>query len=599
MKPNFFSRITSAITSPILRELPFFVAFILLIGTDTFRAIHSQIVKPDPNVGVLNLVGQFSFVVMMAYIFTVIVASVGKRWLKIVFYIVIVALFTISTFLFQNFGMTIKPYNLTLLLESNGREASEFFRMFVLSKGSIATYCLLSFVIAAIVLAESAYRKKVGSHPQLDFEYNLPIAITVLCLLGLGLYASTSFIRLLRCETPDDYYLFSKNDAVTLSDPISRITQSSYALHLASREMKTAVESTRQMDRNVSMGSPDSINVVLVIGESFNKWHSNLYGYPLNTMPKLSREAAEGRLTVFDDAVCNFALTSPSMKNMLCCNSIADGESWSKSPYFPALFKAAGFQVFLWDNQKDVDPSSFFSFALNSFLYNDEILERSYTAVNEHSYPYDYSLIENFKKTAARSTHNLMVFHLLGQHYDAKGRYPKVPQFMHFTADSIHRTEPYLTDKMREDIAHYDNATLYNDHVVNSIIDLFRDQNTVLVYLSDHGEEIYDYNASRARDYTGLNDNWMKYVHEVPFFIWCSDKYAATHPTTIEAVRRAAHQPFTTDNLCQLMFDLGQLHTSYYKADRDPLSSQFKPRKRVVEGMEDQVRGDFDEIRKR
>jgi hypothetical protein len=47
------------------------------------------------------------------------------------------------------------------------------------------------------------------------------------------------------------------------------------------------------------------------------------------------------------------------------------------------------------------------------------------------------------------------------------------------------------------------------------------------------------------------------------------------------------------------MFDLGQLHTSYYKADRDPLSSQFKPRKRVVEGMEDQVRGDFDEIRKR
>ena len=68
-------------------------------------------------------------------------------------------------------------------------------------------------------------------------------------------------------------------------------------------------------------------------------------------------------------------------------------------------------------------------------------------------------------------------------------------------ADSIRfRKESWLTEEMRDDIAHYDNATRYNDHVLEQIIRLYEGQRTVVVYLSDHGEEVYDYRASSGRD---------------------------------------------------------------------------------------------------
>ena len=43
----------------------------------------------------------------------------------------------------------------------------------------------------------------------------------------------------------------------------------------------------------------DSVDVVFVIGESFIKWHSSLYGYRLPTSPVLDEELRRGRLAVF------------------------------------------------------------------------------------------------------------------------------------------------------------------------------------------------------------------------------------------------------------------------------------------------------------
>ncbi len=191
------------------------------------------------------------------------------------------------------------------------------------------------------------------------------------------------------------------------------------------------------------------------------------------------------------------------------------------------------------------------------------------------------------------------MFHLLGQHFIAGDRYPHVEQFERFNADSITLSAPYLTREKKEYIAQYDNATLYNDYVLKRIFDLFRNQNAVVVHLSDHGEENYDYRDSMARYYTEMDDQWLKYVHEVPFVVWCSNPFIATHPDMVRQIATATHRPFTTDNLCHLLFHLGGLQTSYYKAERDIISDQFKPYRRIVEGKNDYLRVDFDSIRKR
>lgn len=43
-------------------------------------------------------------------------------------------------------------------------------------------------------------------------------------------------------------------------------------------------------ENGVASCSEDSINVVFVLGESFIKAHSSLYGYPLKTMPNMEKE---------------------------------------------------------------------------------------------------------------------------------------------------------------------------------------------------------------------------------------------------------------------------------------------------------------------
>lgn len=75
--------------------------------------------------------------------------------------------------------------------------------------------------------------------------------------------------------------------------------------------------------------------------------------------------------------------------------------------------------------------------------------------------------------------------------------------------------------KKKKEIADYDNATRYNDYVLMQIINRFRNQNTVLLYFSDHGEEVYDYRDHKGRDLSSntISYNYLKYQHEIPFMI--------------------------------------------------------------------------------
>ena len=42
-----------------------------------------------------------------------------------------------------------------------------------------------------------------------------------------------------------------------------------------------------------------------------------------------------------------------------------------------------------------------------------------------------------------------------------------------------------------------------------------------------------------------------------------------------------------TDNVCQLLFDLGGVNTSYYKPERNIISPNYKTRPRIVYGKFD------------
>ena len=74
---------------------------------------------------------------------------------------------------------------------------------------------------------------------------------------------------------------------------------------------------------------------------------------------------------------------------------------------------------------------------------------------------------------------------------------------------------------------------------------------SVLVYLSDHGENVYDIGDCVGRLYD------VPYFYEIPFMIWCSDKYVKQHPDIVESIRKSVDKPLMSDNLCHLLMRLG------------------------------------------
>ena len=72
-----------------------------------------------------------------------------------------------------------------------------------------------------------------------------------------------------------------------------------------------------------------------------------------------------------------------------------------------------------------------------------------------------------------------------------------IPSTFPLSPNNINR--PELNNAQRNDVAHYLNATLYNDMVVDSIIRMFDNRNAVVMYLSDHGEEVHNFRNQYGR----------------------------------------------------------------------------------------------------
>lgn len=222
-------------------------------------------------------------------------------------------------------------------------------------------------------------------------------------------------------------------------------------------------------------------------------------------------------------------------------------------------------------------------FTLNSYLHNDKLASASYTAENTQPYQYDGDLINDFlKQRFSLNKNNLTIIHLWGQHVKAELRYPQTAKFNHFTADSVKVKHPWLTKAMREEIAKYDNATYYNDMCMGKIFDHYRNANAVIIYLSDHGEEVYDWRPSMGRKVDSMSKDVVKYQFDIPFMVWCSDRYKAKYPERVKAIRAALNKPMPSDITCNMLFHLAGMKTRYYRPRLDILNKAYKCPKRII-----------------
>lgn len=307
----------------------------------------------------------------------------------------------------------------------------------------------------------------------------------------------------------------------------------------------------------------------------------------------MDAEQEAGRLYAFTDVVAPYNQTTKVLRNLLSCNSLGDGEHWASKPPLTAVFKKNGYWVSIQDNQKSTGDhalSDLFEFSLSTYLYNPQMAAACYNNMNDITYLYDGELVEAYQqqhmKKGDSAAQRLVVFHLMGQHVSYKERYPKEDAFCRFTADSTaFRQEEWLSTEMRQEIAYYDNATLYNDSVIHEITQLYADKSSVVIYLSDHGEEVYDYRPRYGREGFQLDSDarqQIRYQFCTPFIVWCSEKYKAHHTDIVNRLQQAIDRPLMIDNTCHLLFHLAELQTPYYRAERDVLSDDYHCPPRIL-----------------
>lgn len=551
---------------PIVEQWPLMLAYIVLIG-------WSSVTK--------NPIPRWMLIFLHAYMLAAVVTFSKSKVVKALAYIVIYVLFTTEITLEWIFGMNISPNVITLFVETNARESKEFLES-MLDKPQLwqVPLCVAGMIVLNIIVEKN--RLRVNQWCKGPKTTKVLRGIAIILLVG-GVIFSYNYVKLFLCDEMnevDEWRSHMRNP----DDLVTKVVVSFYDMSIAEKEMSRVITLAEQVEALPKSASNDSLNVIVVIGESYIREHAALYGYPLQTTPFLSHEQKEGRLFVFTDMVSPYNQTTRVIRNLLSCNSLGHHEDWSSAPPFTAIYKKNGYHVTMYDNQKNFDMGFVFAYSLNTYLYHPQIMKACYHETNDSTFEFDGQMVDDYQKRQTPCAKRLVLFHLLGQHVGFEYRYPK--NFAYFNEDSLSfRKEPWLTKDMREDIVHYDNATRYNDHVLQQIIGLYDQQNTIVVYLSDHGEEVYDYRENSGRDDWGMGSDprqVLRWQYMVPFVVWCSDKYAATHPDIIKQLQNATSRPAMLDNVCQLLFHLSDLKTPYYNKTRDVLSSDYVCPKRIL-----------------
>lgn len=565
-----FRKIFTNVLRPLCTEWPFFVVFLFLISQTALKTLLVDW-RDIPSLKAVFL--YLSLATLISYIATLILFLSKSKIIKVLFYTVGMILFAVYLFLWLVFGTSLSPTIIQILGETNRNETSEFIHSFILSSRSLITiFCLIAVTIGIVFLEKKAGTIRFG-------KLTYPLGMILSFILCVGIYKSHIYYTLLRTSTSRELSEWTLQNSPYF--PMDMVTTLAYSLHgpaAVSHDIEIARTVARKVyDTPASVKPADrDLTVIYILGESYIKHHAEIYGYPLPTTPNLTKARDDGNLFIFNDAMSASNSTTDAEKNTFSLNSLNDKQFWYDYPMFTTVFKHAGYDVYMWDLQRTWDDNAVFTFSVNAYIYDKEISQLSYTQTNSQKFTYDGDLVDVFlDRHRTLRGRNLLVFHLIGQHVDAHSRYPHNGRFERFKARDIHRNEKWMTDAMRQDIAWYDNATYYNDWVIAKIINKMRNRNAVMVYLSDHGEEIYDYRPQKGRSLAPMTRQLQQYQFAIPLVVWCSDKYKQQHPENVQALSNAVDRPLMSDNIGQTLLRLGGISSPYYKPEHDVLSETY------------------------
>ena len=525
-----------------------------------------------------------------------------RRWIRAFLYIIAYCTSLTDLFCWVKFQSTLNPSMLLLVGETDEREASEFFSSYFTSDLIFSSVGLLLLVMLIHIL--TTFLKKVKLSPAISYKVTVAKQIINhshhilggVCLVFLGWAIESSahnkkeMVQMFSLDTIGSVeHELTTSDCAQFYLPVYRLAFSIFSNELASQQVDRLIEAKDKM--SVDSCSFKSPNIVLIIGESYGKLHSQQYGYFMPTTPRQIKREKSGLLVPFSDVVAPWNLTSFVFKNVFSLHVVGEKGEWCDYPLFPSLFRKAGYHVTFITNQfLPKAKQAVYDFSGGFFLNHPELSEVMFDSRNQQLYLFDRGLLDDYDKNQQQhnTEHNLIIFHLLGQHVKYNQRFPSDRR--HFKAEDYEKKRADLDGKQRNVLADYDNAILYNDSIVDAIISRFEDKEAIIIYMPDHGEECYEGNRGFiCRNHSAAIDyDLAHYEFEIPFWIFCSYKYAAKHPDIYKEIIGAKNRRFMTDALPHMLLYLAGIHTKDYHAEYNILSPQYNEmRPRILKNTTD------------
>ncbi|MDR1879315.1 MAG: lipid A phosphoethanolamine transferase [Tannerellaceae bacterium] len=432
------------------------------------------------------------------------------------------------------FGESVIAVDMFLnLTSSNASEASE-----LLGNIFLVIVCVFSFYVLPVLWLAC---HSVRIREKLTAAFCRKWGAVSACLLAVGV--SLCFLSPLQ-----DHRFSLKNDIY----PVNALYNLYFAINKSEKNRNYHKTSADFSFRAVKPRQADARRevYVLVVGETSRAMEWSLYGYGRETTPRM--KALEG-LVYFTDVITQSNNTHKSVPIILSSASAEDyGVIYSEKSIVTA-FKEAGFHTAVIANQKLTGSmiGAFYREA-DTFIDISAMVAGSYL-----SSPHDEAVLPYLQEELDKTSGDLfVVLHTYGSHFNYHERYPQ--EFARFKPDKAKGIRAAYKEELRNA---YDNAILYTDYFLDRIARSLAATYdcTAMLYLSDHGEDIFDDGRQR---YLHASPIPTYYQLHIPYLIWFSDTYRRTYPEKYEAALSHRTTPVSTNSVFHTMLDIAGIETA-------------------------------------
>lgn len=435
------------------------------------------------------------------------ILSLSKRIFLILFPILFFLLSSISFWVYAQ-DITINPGMIQAILESNIDISLDVFSL---------QYGLFLFLsIVCILFISEKYKKLHGS------TFKFPLFILSIAAISILFLAENYRTGVLRRKLP--YSLF----------------------YSVKKYLKKPNIQLKQVTQNIT-SKKDSLHIIFVLGESVRADHLSLNGYNRLTTPLLAKQK---NIVSFPNIYTPLTYTAISVPQILSDKSVLDSIQ-NKVTSMYSILKNAGYKT-EWIGNQSLEKSYEGIVRTNKKVL---IVDRFHSVLSFKKEK-DLVLLNEFKHPKIGAENKISTLHMIGSHWYYNNRVDN--RFIIFKPIV---TSKYVGSSTNEELINsYDNTILYLDFFLDKLITKLKktDQQTILIYLSDHGETL------------GENGQWFhaqenKSSQNPALIVWFSEKFKQQNFNKVANLISKQKDSISTDFLFHSILDVSGINGFNFK----------------------------------